>query len=285
MKFIHVTDTHLVPPGDHLCALEPSARLAAIVDCVNRIDGDADFMVLTGDLSYHGGQPAYRAMKEILADLEMPCHLLIGNHDDRESFKRIFPETPTDGHGFVQYAVETEAGAFVMLDSVEDGHSHGVLCTDRLAWLAAQLERFRGTPVYLFLHHPPFPVGIGSLDDCMLQDPAPLGRLLKAHGDIRHIFYGHVHRPIAGSWLGIPATTLPGTNHQVGLYLGPEPDMLGSHEPPAYGICLIDDETVVVHMRNFLDESPRFLLADPASKTAATADDLSPLPAKLRGQA
>jgi len=172
-----------------------------------------------------------------------------------------------------------------MLDSVEHEQSHGILCVKRLAWLESQLHKYANQPVYIFLHHPPFQVGIGSLDDCMLQDPAPLGQLLRQHGDVRHLFYGHVHRAIAGSWLGIPATTLPGTNHQVGLYLGPEPDMLGSHEPPAYGVCLIEKESVVIHMRHFLDESPRFLLADPKSKSAASADELSPLPDKIRGHA
>ena len=51
MKFIHVTDTHLVPPGDMLCALEPSQRLTKVIECVNQMDGDADFMVLTQRLA------------------------------------------------------------------------------------------------------------------------------------------------------------------------------------------------------------------------------------------
>ena len=94
MKFVHITDTHLVPPGESLCGLEPSARLAKAIETVNRSDGDAAFAVITGDLSYHGMEPAYRTLRHILGDLAMPHHLLIGNHDDRESFKRIFPETP-----------------------------------------------------------------------------------------------------------------------------------------------------------------------------------------------
>ena len=69
------------------------------------------------------------------------------------------------------------------------------------------MSRHADRPIYLFLHHPPFKVGIGSLDDCMLLDPEPLGRLLLAHGNVRHIFYGHVHRPIFGSfgneWRGL----------------------------------------------------------------------------------
>ena len=60
--------------------------------------------------------------------------------------------------------------------------------------------------------------------------------------------------------------------------------MVGSHEPPAYGVCLIEDDSIVVHMRNFLDDSPRFQLADPTSKSATKPSDLAHLPDALRGQ-
>ncbi len=281
MKFLHVTDPHLVPAGEPLCALAPSERLRAVVADIARTQADADFMVLTGDLSYHGREPAYRELRAILADLEMPCHLLIGNHDDRAAFQRIFPETPRDENGFVQYVVECEAGAFIMLDTVEDGAEGGVLCPARLDWLAARLDERAGEAVFVFLHHPPHAIGIGALDSSRLAQAAPLAELLRAHGGVRHIFYGHVHRAIAGSWHGIPATTLPGTNHQVGLHLGPEDEMVGTHEPPAYGVVLIEDESVSVHQRYFLDRSPRFQLMDPRSKRAARAAELVPASAPL----
>ena len=81
-------------------------------------------------------------------------------------------------------------------------------------------------------------------------------------GRIRHLFYGHVHRPVAGSWLGIPTTTLRGTNHQCWLDFEEQNQIPGSHEPPAYAVVLID-ERVVVHTHDYLDASPKFSLADP----------------------
>ncbi len=144
------------------------------------------------------------------------------------------------------------------------------------AWLDDRLDERRGEPVFVFLHHPLFRIGIGSLDASRLTPADALAVALKRHGRVRHIFYGHVHRAIAGSWHGIPTTTLPGTNHQVALYLGPEPDMIGSHEASACGVGLIDDECVTVHYQDPLDRSPRFVLIDPRSKQAAsTADPIS----------
>lgn len=266
-----------------LCALNPAARLNTIVDEINRLHSDAAFVVHTGDLSYHGMEPAYRAMHDILDRLVVPYHLLIGNHDDREAFKKIFTDTPVDAHGFVQYVVPTPVGAFVMLDSVAHGEEHGVLCEQRLQWLKHQLERHQAEPVYLFLHHPPFAIGVRSLDASRLKQDRELGAALHKHGDVRHLFYGHVHRAIAGSWRGIPTSTVPGTNHQVALYLGTDTTMIGSHEATAYGVCLVDDEHVIIHFQDPLDRSARFVLTDPDSKKAATVDALVAPPHAFNG--
>ena len=284
MKFIHITDSHLVPPGQTLCALDPAARLTRIVDEINRLHGDAAFVVHTGDLSYHGMEPAYRHLAEILGRLTVPHHLLIGNHDDRAAFKRSFPKVPVDADGFVQYAIETTEGVFLMLDTVADGEEGGYLCPARLKWLERQLAAHHDRPVFLFLHHPPFDIGIGSIDASRLAQADALAALLRRHGEVQHIFYGHVHRAIAGSWHGIPTSTVPGTNHQVALYLGPEPEMLGSHEATAYGVCLIEGPSVILHYQDPFDCGPRFVLSDPRSKTAATAAELAPPPAKFDGR-
>ena len=284
-KLIHVTDTHLMPPGQTLCALDPGARLEAVVEEVLRLHQDAMAVILTGDLSYHGMEPAYELARTILGRLPMPCHLLIGNHDDREAFQRIFPETPSDDAGFVQYRVASPLGTLLILDTVRHGHEDGEMCPARLAWLERALYECRDEPVFVFMHHPPFDIGIDSIDASQLAQGEALATLLHAHGNVRHIFYGHVHRAIAGSWHGIPTTTLPGTNHQVALLLDDAPEMIGTHEAPAYGVVLIDDVSVVVHQKDFTDRSPRFMLTDPASKAAASTADLVTIPPRLLGRA
>ena len=283
MKFVHITDPHIVPPPRMLCALDPRARLAAAISDINRHHTDAAFAVFTGDLAYLGEQGAYEDLRKLLDTLVIPYHLLVGNHDDRTNFKRVFPETPADESGFIQYVIETEAGAFVMVDTMETEAPEGVYCDLRFAWLERQLQTLTGHPVYLFLHHPPFDIGIRSLDESRLPDPDRLAQLIDAHGDVRYLFYGHVHRAVWGSWNGIPTSALPGTNHQVGLTLGGSPEMLGTHERPAYGVVLIERGCVNVHLRDFIDESPRFPLLDNASKHAATADALPAPPKALAG--
>jgi 3',5'-cyclic AMP phosphodiesterase CpdA len=194
----------------------------------------------------------------------MPCHLVLGNHDDRAALLAALPDTRTDPAGFVQYAVETPAGVMLMLDSLTEGTHGGLLCEDRLDWLAAQVERYRGRDLFLFVHHAPFDVGVPGMDRIRLINDEELWQVLAGHGRIRHLFYGHVHRPICGSWRGIACSTLPGTSHQVRLQFS---------EPTA----VVGRDSVVVHNHAFLDASRRFPLDSEAAEAAQTLEELDAL--------
>ena len=51
-------------------------------------------------------------------------------------------------------------------------------------------------------------------------------------------------------------------NHQVTLDFSSTGPILGSFEPPAYGVVLIEQDRVIVHSHDFLDASPKFSLSD-----------------------
>jgi 3',5'-cyclic-AMP phosphodiesterase len=98
-KFIHITDTHFVPPGNLLYGLNPIDRLAICVADVNRNHADAAYAVITGDLAHKGQPEAYEALKRELDKLVIPYHLLVGNHDDRANFRATFPDAKVDANG------------------------------------------------------------------------------------------------------------------------------------------------------------------------------------------
>ena len=157
----------------------------------------------------------------------MPYHPLLGNHDNRNLFLETFPEVPRDNHGFLQYLLKTKAGRFLMLDTVEHGSHWGSYCENRCRLLQTQLEASINESVYLFMHHPPFDTGIPVLDKIGLKKGSEaLLKIVKCFPNIRHLFFGHLHRPVSGSWHGIPFTTLRGINHQVRFDLKAEDDLL-----------------------------------------------------------
>lgn len=259
LKFIHLTDTHLVQPGRALYGTDPAWRLRQALASIEREHGDAAFVVVTGDLAHWGEPAAYETLRDTLGALSMPVHLLIGNHDDRGAFCAAFPQVPVDGDGYVQQAFSAGGLRHVLLDSNEPGVSWGVFCERRAVWLAQQLQQAGDEPVHLYIHHPPFPVGIPAMDRIALRDSRPLRSVLEAHpGRVRHLFLGHLHRPLAGSWRGVGLSTVRGTNHQVALHLTASERVRGSHEPPQYAVVLADAEQTIVHLHDYADSSARF---------------------------
>lgn len=247
MKIIHLTDPHLVPRGQMLWGLDPTARLDACLADAARLHADAAFCVLSGDLTDAGDRDAYVWLKQRLAEIRMPSVLMLGNHDDRKEFRSVFPEHPCDASGFIQQARHTPDGVFLFLDTLKGGTApEGQYCTDRQAWLVREIERAGDHPIYIFMHHPPCNIGIEGMDRIKLEEADAFRDIISAGANIRHIFFGHVHRVVYVNWHGIPCSSLPGTNHQVSLVA----DQLGSaytNEPPGYGIIQIEAGGVAVH--------------------------------------
>lgn len=261
MKIIHLTDTHFVPEGKTLYSRDPSVALHNAIQDINLNHSDADRLVLTGDLTHWGEPEAFDHLRRVLDNLSIPFTLLVGNHDDRDVFSASFPDQARDSFGFVQSTLKTQGGTFVFLDTMLEGTHAGHYCADRQSWLHHTLAG-TDSDIFLFMHHPPFDTGLAPIDRIGLQQKEEFRAVVEPHRDrIRHLFFGHVHRPIAGSWLGIPTSTIRAMNHQVWFDMTAE-TLPGSFEPPAYAVVLIDDEKVVVHNHDFMDESERFSMKD-----------------------
>ena len=259
MKVIHVTDTHLVSAGEKLQGLDPLERLRLCFEDITAHHSDADLCVVTGDLSDCGQTDAYVLLKDLLTLLPMNTSLLLGNHDHRQRFCDVFIDTPRDSNGFVQWSQTTPEGVLLFLDTNEPGTDEGVYCKLRHEWLRRQLAKHNDKPIYLFMHHPPFDIGIPDMDALRLRDCETFAQTLASHSNIRHLFFGHVHRPISGQWQGISFSALHGTNHQVPLLLNKDPDnglFAYCQEEPSYGIALIANDMTTVHLQPFLDRQP-----------------------------
>ena len=256
MKIIQVTDPHLVPPAQTLWGLDASDRLGRCLDDIERWHSDAEFCVISGDLTDRAEPEAYQWLKDRLEAFPLRTFLMIGNHDDRQVFRSVYPNVPCDQSGFIQQSHDTRHGVFLFLDTNKGpGVSEGQYCAARRAWLVNQLEQAGGRPTYIFMHHPPCDLGIPYMDRIKLEEPELFSNALAAGKNIRHIFFGHVHRSSYINWQGIPCTCLPGTNHQVPLVRESVATSY-SQEPPGYGVVLIDDAQVAVHFDACLDRLP-----------------------------
>jgi len=263
MRFIHITDMHITADNQTLYGLSPRDRLQAAIDCINEDFPDIAFVMMTGDLVNRGTLDEYRALKEIVASINAPHYMLVGNHDRRGAFLEIFPETPVDKNGFVQFTFDMEDKHFIVMDSLDEGKTDGLLCQERLDWLAEKLRQCEGREIFLFLHHPPLRLKGGEAMAAMI-----LGR-------VKHLFFGHLHRPMHGSWQGIPISSQYSTLHQF-VYNYTTKVMQGCHEPPTFGAVNLLNGNVVINPHSFLDDSPHFNLRSKAALHAPTPEDLPP---------
>jgi len=255
MKFIHITDFHLVAPGTPLWGLDTRERAKRCLDDIAQWHDDAAFCVISGDLADKGEPSAYRWLAEQLKAFPLKTFLMVGNHDDRGGIGSAFPDLQCDSNGFIQYTHETDEGLFVFIDTHKGKVSEGAYCERRQAWLARTLESASNTPVWLFMHHPPFDVGIPYMDRIKLENPENFAKIISGHNNIRHIFFGHVHRAAYVQWRGISCTCLPGTNHQIPL----KRESVGtpySLEPPMYGVIEITQDQTTVHFDACLNREP-----------------------------
>lgn len=259
MKFIHLTDLHLTTPGTALNGGNPSDRLDVCLRDIESWHSDAEFCVLSGDLSEFSEPEAYNWLRDRLKSFPIPCFLMIGNHDDRNVFQSAFPNHAKDFSGFVQHVHTTGDQVFIFLDTVKDGKDvhEGQMCPDRLSWLKEQLISAGDKPCYLFMHHPPFDIGIPYVDNIKLVETKEFAATLENGRNIRHIFFGHVHRMTYVNWRGISFTSLPSLNHQIPL-IAASVDGEFCNEPPAYSVVLVEPEQLTVHFNTFLQRDPLY---------------------------
>jgi len=256
IKLIHLTDTHLVKPGKLLHGLDPESRFVACMDSISQHHHDAECCVITGDIADHDCDEAYVLFAEQIRQCPIPCYPLLGNHDDRQKFLQHFPmiEGKVTSDGFVQYTVTLSEGVMIMLDTVKSGFPDGEFCEIRQQWLHETLIKHQHQPVYLFMHHPPFDIHIPCLDEIGLAEKRAFSSIIRPNKNIRHLFFGHAHRPISGNWQGISFSSLHGTNHQIRLDFNSQ-EFQYIDEPPQYSVVFLADQTVVVHTHAYLSEN------------------------------
>jgi 3',5'-cyclic AMP phosphodiesterase CpdA len=244
-----ITDLHVgVGPGDG----EPARRLTAVVAALTACDPAPDAVVATGDLVRKGRPAEYERVRELLAPLAMPVHVLPGNHDDREALRAALLPDKTGGRsGFVQYVTAVGGLRLVVCDTTVPGQDGGRLCAERMGWIAAALADDRETPTLLAMHHPPLLTGIRGMDAIGLDSPtrAELDDILGRAPNVHRVLAGHVHRAMLGVCGGCPVFTCPSCDVAIALDLSDTLELSVLDEPPALALHLFADGGLTTHVQ------------------------------------
>lgn len=217
MLVAQITDLHLgFDPGNpdeyNRQRLDQTLRTLAAMRPI------PDLLLVTGDIADNGDdRESYERFREATADLPFPVYPAMGNHDNRETFRAVFPDTP-DVDGFVQYVIEEFPVRIIVLDTLETGRHGGGFDAARAGWLTARLAEAPERPTLLVLHHPPIATGLSW----MTENPEArwvrkLRPIVEANTNIVAMVSGHLHRPIVTRWAGTALAVCPSTAPQVAL--------------------------------------------------------------------
>ena len=220
MKIAQISDLHLTVDGQPLYGrvdTETAWRHAL----QRAISLGPDWLVLTGDLAEGGQESAYRRLRDSLAACPCPYALLPGNHDDRATLREVFPEQPWSSGDLCCQRREGEGGWLLLLDATVPGSEYGEFGEAQESWLSRQMAR--GWPSLLFMHQPPFAVGIDYMDSIRCRGEDALRRLLAEYPQqqVEAILCGHIHRSVFTTFAGHPALVAPSPAHQIAIDAGP----------------------------------------------------------------
>lgn len=224
MLLAQITDIHLGFEPDNPAEFNRK-RLDQVIAHLSTGVNRPDVLLATGDLADHGDVESYRRLKNALSLAPCPVLFAMGNHDARDTFLEVFPETPVND-GFIQYVVDFPGRRLIVVDTLEEGRHGGAFCERRAGWLKARLGEAPETPTVIVMHHPPVEVGI----DWMNTHPDEpwverFADAIAGHHKVEALLCGHLHRAISAPWKGVTVSICSSSAPQVSLDLRPiDPD-------------------------------------------------------------
>lgn len=252
MLIAQISDMHIKTEGRLAYGVVDTAKM--LEHCVHHlmhVGPRPDVVLATGDLVDFGRPTEYELLRRLLAPVNVPLFLLMGNHDERDALRSAFSEPDFDhlrAHDeFVQYAVDLGGLRLIALDTVVPGQGGGRLCAQRLKWLDTQLSQ-DSTPTIVAMHHPPFETGIAHMDIQGLEGREGFAEIIARHDHVQRVMCGHLHRSIQCRIGRTLAQTCPSPAHQVALDLQPDGADCFIMEPPGYLLHRWHAGSLVTHV-------------------------------------
>lgn len=239
MLIAQITDTHVVE-RDCLCygRISTNNLLKSAIERLNSIGTPPDLVLITGDLTDDGRVEQYEELRSILSYLLSEYWLVLGNHDNRDAFLKVFPHykfTTNWCAPFIQYVIDKYPIRIIALDTTSSESRRGELCKQRLGWLDDMLRLDATRPTVICMHHPPFLTGITRLDQSMLSGASDFWDIISSAPNVKQVLCGHVHRAIQFCKNSIIASIAPSTSYQIELNLDQSRDspIMLTYEPAA----------------------------------------------------
>lgn len=185
-----ITDCHLMACAEAtVSGVNVLHTLQQVIQTVVEQPEPLDLMVLTGDLTHHGEEAAYRLLLDQFASVSIPYYWLPGNHDQNAAMLRVGPE-----EHLRTKQILLPHWQVLLVDSHVDGEVGGLVSQSELTWLATALREYPTLFAAVFVHHHLLPVGSKWLDAQRIANAEQLLALFDNTPQLRLVCNGHVHQ-------------------------------------------------------------------------------------------
>ncbi len=186
-----VTDIHLTDdPQQLVMGVNTEDSYRAILAELKALQPAPHLLLLTGDLTQDGSEPAYARLQESLETLGIPAYCLPGNHDTVSIMAKELRGCAVYWNSCLQIG----GWQFIPLNSAIAGQVHGYLSATSLDWLDRQLGDRPHLPTLIAVHHPVIALGCEWIDRSGLQNQAEFWQICDRHPQVRVIISGHAHQ-------------------------------------------------------------------------------------------
>jgi 3',5'-cyclic AMP phosphodiesterase CpdA len=152
---------------------------------------------ILGDCAYSSGEKGdYTALTELLQPLragELPVHLALGNHDQRENFWEALQQVKAAERPVLDRHVAMIRSSHVnwfLLDSLEKTlQTPGLVGQAQFDWLAKALDAHKRKPAVILVHHNPG----AEANHTGLKDTQALFDLIRPRKQVKAWIFGHTH--------------------------------------------------------------------------------------------
>ena len=166
-----------------------------------------DLIIGSGDLSEDASPESYALLQGALSPLNIPYHLMPGNHDLLHELEFVFGDKAK-----ADAKLNLNGWTLLLLNSVVQKQAYGLLSEQTLAFLEEALRTAPGN-VGVFLHHHPVPISNEFMNRYALKNGDQFTQIVEAFDKIKFVAFGHIHQAFSSKvqqihYLGTPATSL-----------------------------------------------------------------------------
>ena len=192
-----LSDTHLSGNTAQVCrAVNMTEHFKSVSDELLSLPHRPAGVFIMGDCAFNSGElNDYGLFADFLKPIrqgQMPVHLALGNHDNRERFWEVLHEQKAAKRPLADRQVAlltTPRANWFILDSLETTLSTpGLLGHEQLNWLARELDARPRKPALVLLHHNPWLNG-----NMGLKDTPALLEVIRPRRQVKAYIYGHTH--------------------------------------------------------------------------------------------